>query len=107
MYASKLNADSTALGKYQEMNNQAQTNYEDRLSGQRRFNASKMDYTQNLNAQNRGASMNARQAGYDQLGEVGLMLNKKKEGQAYIEALKIRYPDISANVLKDILGYDK
>ncbi len=107
MYASKLNADSTALGKYQEMNNQAQTNYEDRLSGQRRFNASKMDYTQNLNAQNRGASMNARQAGYDQLGQVGLMLNKKKEGQAYIEALKIRYPDISANVLKDILGYDK
>lgn len=104
LYGQKLNQDSNSLEQYQQMNNQAATQYEDRLSNQRRFNAQQTGYTQDINARNRGAGMNARQAAFDQLGTVGIMLNKRKESQAYINALKVRYPDISDSVLKDILG---
>jgi ribosomal protein L22 len=104
LYGQKLNQDSNSLEQYQQMNNQATTQYEDRLSNQRRFNAQQTGYTQDINARNRGAGMNARQAAFDQLGTVGVMLNKRKENQTYINALKVRYPDISDSVLKDILG---
>lgn len=104
MYATKLQQDSNVMDQYQQMNNQANVDYENRLSNQNRFNAQQTSYTQDINARNRGALRNARQTAYDQIGVAGMMLNDKKQASSYIQALKIRYPDISENILKDILG---
>jgi hypothetical protein len=104
LYAKKLAQDGQTIGQYQTMNNQAVTDYENRLSNQTRYNNQQTIGTNDINARNRAAARQSQFAAFDQLGTFGVMLNQKKSNAAYIEALKLRYPDVSTNVLNSLLN---
>lgn len=107
LYAGKLNQDSETVARYQDMNNQALTQYQERASNQSRFNAKQTDYTQDINARNRAAAMMNRDNSIQSFANVGMMLNERKQAQAYVNALKVRYPDIAESYINEIMGYGK
>lgn len=103
LYAKKLDADSQILTKYQEMNNQATTQYQDRLSNRQRYNNQQMNYTDDLNARNRGQHMNATQNAFTSLGNFGEALNTKRQNYDALNILRVIYPDVYgriANVIR-------
>lgn len=104
LYAGKLQADSGILAKYDEMNQSAKAQYEDRKSNQSRFNAGQVNYTNDINAQNRAAAMNARAAAFDQIGYAGMMLNERRQNQAYINALQQRYPELDMSIFEKVIN---
>lgn len=104
LYAGKLQADSGILAKYDEMNQSAKAQYEDRKSNQSRFNAGQVNYTNDINAQNRAAAMNARAAAFDQIGYAGMMFNEKRQNEAYINALQQRYPELDMKIFEKVIN---
>lgn len=98
MYAQKINADSGALAKYQEMNNQATTQYEDRLSNQRRFNSQQSNLNYDINARNRGTYNQVLQNSFTSLGNFGQALNTRKTSYDALNILKTQYPKVYAQI---------
>ena len=104
MYASKLNADSGVLGKYQEMNTQANVGFEDRVSNRNRYNIAQGVQTNDLNARNRGAQDQVQQNAFESLGNFGQMLNQKKYGYDSLKILKEMYPDVYDRIINAYNG---
>jgi hypothetical protein len=98
LYAKKLEADSGVLSKYQEMNNQATTQYEDRISNRARYNNQVMTLTDDMNARNRGQFMNASQNAMTSLGNFGEALNRKKQNYDALNILRTIYPDVYGRI---------
>lgn len=104
-YASKLNADNQTLAQYQQMNNQATTEYENRLSNQRRYNVGQRTYTDNINAANRGQYMNTVQNAFTSLGNYGQAMNQKVVANDTINIYGKLFPNTSQGVI-DALAYE-
>lgn len=102
-YASKLGQDADVIEKYDQMNKQSQTQYEDRLSNRRRFNTSKIDMTNDLNARNRGAAMNARTAAFDTVGNTGQALNQRKTAYDTLALQAQLYPDVYQRFIQEYI----
>lgn len=102
LYANKLNQDSDILAKYNQMNQGANTQYEQRQADQRRFNVGQTVYTNDVNARNRGAYKNAIDTAFSSLGNYGQALNQKKQGNDALNILRASYPEVYARIMKNI-----
>ena len=107
LYASKLNADAGVISQYDNMNKQANSQYEQQVSGQRRYNIQSTQYTNNLNAANRGAYDSTVQNAYTSLGNLGESLNNRKRGQDALKILSQRYPDVYKGVVEELFNKKK
>lgn len=99
LLATKLNADNQVMSQYQNMNNEATVNYENRVSNQRQQNIASAFRTNDLNAANRGAYDQAQQNAFTSLGNYGEAINNRKMSLAALQLLKSRYPDVYASVM--------
>lgn len=97
---SKMNSDNQVLSQYQQMNNQANADYEQRLSGQRQFNINSQYSADNINAANRGAYDNAKQNFYSSVGQFGEDMNRKRYSQDAMRVLAAQYPGVYAEIFK-------
>lgn len=102
-YSNKLEQDSNIISRYDEMNKGAQTQYEDRLSNQRRFNTQKIDYTQDINARNRAAAANSRTAAFDTVGYTGQALNNRKYQYDRLQLQAELYPQVYQRFIQEYL----
>lgn len=102
LYAGKLNSDSQIISQYDSMNKQANSQYEDRLSNQRRYNIQSAQYTNNLNAANRAAYDSVVQNAFSSIGNLGEAMNKRKYGYTALNLLKLRYPDVYSGVMNEL-----
>ena len=97
-YANKLNNDSRIVEQYQNMNNAAATQYEDRVSNQRRFNVGQQNYTNDINARNRGQFDTLLDNAFTSLGNFGEGLNQKVYANDTMRLYEELYPQISKRV---------
>lgn len=104
LYAGKLNADSQVITQYDNMNKQSNSQYEQQLSNQRRYNIQSTQYTNNLNAANRGAYDSVVQNAYTSVGNLGEALNRRKTGQDALKVLSVRYPEVYKEMMAEIFG---
>lgn len=102
MLASKLNADSQTLDRYQDMNNQAKVQYEGRVSEQRRFNNQQNILTDDLNARNQARRDSIIDNAYTSVGNFGEALNRKKSNAQSLALLKELYPDVYDRIAKNL-----
>lgn len=102
LYAKKLDADSQVLTQYQQLNNQATTQYQDRLSNRQRYNNQQMNYTDDINARNRGQFMNVTQNAFTSLGNFGEALNTKRQNYDALNILRVMYPDVYGRITNAI-----
>lgn len=102
LYAKKLDADSQILTQYQQLNNQATTQYQDRLSNRQRYNNQQVTYTDDINARNRGQFMNATQNAFTSLGNFGEALNTKRQNYDALNILRVMYPDVYGRITNAI-----
>lgn len=105
-YANKLNADSQALNQYQQLNNQAQIQYEDRLSNQKRYNIGQKVYTDDINARNRGQYNTLVDNAWTSLGNFGEQLNKKVYANDALRLYKEIYPKTADRALEALSKED-
>lgn len=99
MYAQKLNADSQVLSQYQQMNNQAATQFEDRLSNRQRSNIGLAMQANDLNARNRGQYANTVQNAFTSLGNYGEAVNQQQTAFDALKVLKAVYPDVYDRIM--------
>lgn len=92
-YASKVASEGETLNKYQQMNNAANTQYEQRLADRRRYNIGQQSYTNDINARNRGAFNTQKDTALTSLGNFGEQLNKKVYANDSLALLKKLYPN--------------
>jgi len=104
MLATKLNADSQVATQYGQMNAGALTEYEGRISNQRRYNNAQTQTTNEINAQNRAAYKEAVDTAFNSLGNFGQALNAKKQGYDQIQILKSMYPEVYKRILNSYGG---
>lgn len=104
LYVGKLNQDSDIISKYNQMNQAATTQQEQRQADQRRYNIGQTTYTNDLNARNRGAYKNAIDTAFTSLGNFGQGLNDKKQGTDALNILRASYPEVYARIMKGIHG---
>lgn len=88
LYAGKLNNDAQTITNYDNMNKQSNSQYEQQVSNQRRYNIQSTQYTNNLNAANRGAYDSVVQNAYTSVGNLGEALNKGKYGKGCLESIR-------------------
>lgn len=104
-YANKLNTDSQTLAQYQQMNNAATTDYQNRLSNRRRFNIGQRTYTDNINAANRGQYLNTVQNAFTSLGNFGQALNQKVVANDTMNIYSKIYPNTYSSIA-EALAYE-
>lgn len=97
-YAGKMNNDSQVLSNYQNMNNSANIQYEDRVSNQRRYNVGQQNYTNDINARNRGAYDTLRDNAFTSLGNFGEGLNQKVYANDTIRLYEEMFPQVAKRI---------
>lgn len=93
-YSTKLNADSQVISQYQNMNNEANVQYEQRLADQRRYNIQQTNYTNDLNARNRGQHKTLLDNAWTSVGNFGEQLNNKVYANDVMALYQEMYPEI-------------
>jgi len=106
LYSQNLGQQNNIQTQYEQLNQNAGTQYEERVAGRRRENIQYATYADNVNAANRGAYKNSVQNAFDSLGNLGQNFNQKRFASDAINLLGEAYKDVSPRFLK-ILGYDK
>lgn len=94
-YANKMRGDMDVLSHYQEMNTQAQRDYEARLAQR---NAENNQYRYNvdqINDQNRAARNNAVRGFLTDIGNLGVEANNQASNKQAVQWLLQAYPDIA------------
>lgn len=102
MLGNKLNADSQVLDRYQDMNNQAKVQYEQRVADQRRYNNQQNVYTDDLNARNTARRDAIIDNAYTSVGNFGQALNNRKTNMQSLALLKEIYPDVYNRIAKQL-----
>lgn len=102
LLGSKMNADAQTLTQYQQMNQAANTDYENRTSNQRRFNIGQSLQTNDMNARNRAAYKEAVDVAFNSLGNFGQALNRKQTAQDQLGILATIYPDVYARIINSM-----
>ena len=104
LQANKMNSDSQVLSNAEMSNKQLNSQYENQVSNQRRYNIQSAQYTNNLNAANRGAYDSVVQNAYTSVGNFGEALNRKKYGKDSLKVLEQRYPKVYADLIAELFG---
>jgi len=95
-----LNNRNDILANYANLNNQAQVQYEERLSNQNRYNQQEKSRVNTINSQNRAAKDQAVQNMFTSVGQFGEDLNRKRFAEDQINLMSVMYPDIFPAYLK-------
>lgn len=98
LLATRLNADNQALSQYEQMNQQAINQYEQAVGNQRRFNVGQINYTNDLNARNRGQFDTNLDVAFNTLGNFGIGLNQKQQGTDAMNLMSTMYKDVAARI---------
>lgn len=101
--ASKVNQDQRVVTQYQEMNQRAQTDYENRLSNRQRFNAQQLTQVDDLNARNRAAYRGAVQNAFQSISNLGMAFNERDMQQKQLNLLQARYGDVYDRILTTLM----
>jgi hypothetical protein len=104
LLAKKLEQDSRITQQYDVMNRQGKTRYEGQTSNQRRFNIGQQVGTNDLNARNRAAYLNAVDNAFNSLGNLGQNLNQKTASNDTLNILKTMYPDVYNRIMSQVNG---
>lgn len=91
--ASTINAENNLFAQYDQMNQQAGVEYENRVANQRRYNAQEMSRVNTVNSQNRAALDAARQNVFTSVGQFGEDLNRKRYATDQVNFLKLLFPE--------------
>lgn len=90
------------LSQYDQMNQNAKTQYEQRTSAQRQFNVQSQFRTNDINAANRGAQDAVQQNFFSSVGQFGEDMNRKKYASDAMNMLRVQYPDVYKEIFKAI-----
>jgi len=93
-YANKLNTDSQIIDRYHNLNNEANTQYEQRLADQRRYNIQQQNYTNDINARNRGQHYTLLDNAWSSLGNFGEQLNNKVFANDAMALYEEMFPEV-------------
>ena len=102
MLASKMKADNSALTQYDQMNQGARSEYENRVSNQQRYNVGQRTYTNDINARNKGAYDSAIQNAFGNLSNFGVGLNQRKQAYDALDLYGSTYKDVYSRILKTL-----
>lgn len=101
--ASKYSSDAGIKSQYQQMNQGARTQYQERVGNQRRFNVASMARTNEINAANRAAQDSVQQNFFTSLGQFGEDLNRKRYSADMINLFKNQAPDVFDSYIKNLM----
>lgn len=100
--AQRINADSQVLDRYNQMNKQARTQFEERLAARQRENIGYANYAADLNARNRAARANNLDTAFNSLGYFGQGLNQKRQAADALKLYKDIFPSVSQRILDSL-----
>jgi hypothetical protein len=103
LYAQRLGQDNNIMSEYNRMNQGANTQYEQRISGQRQYNIGQTNYTEDLNQRNRDTFRNTVQNAFTSLGNFGEQLNAKQQGTDTLKILAKTYPQVYKRMMEEWL----
>jgi hypothetical protein len=101
--ANKIAADNNVLQQYDNMNKQANTQYEQRLDQRKRTNIDIDMRIDDLDARNAGARFGLMDNALNSMSNFGIALNDKKAVYKYLETLKVQYPEVYDDIMSDIM----
>lgn len=99
LMANKYRADSQVQSQYDQMNNQARTQYEQRLQQQNQFNAQTLSANDDKNVANRAAYTNNLYGALQTVSNVGKGFNQKATSEKAIKALIANDPQAAQGFL--------
>ncbi|RTL05524.1 hypothetical protein EKK58_07685 [Candidatus Dependentiae bacterium] len=99
LMANKYKADSQVQSQYDQMNNQARTQYEQRLQQQNQFNAQVLSANDDKNVANRAAYTNNLYGALQTVSNVGKGFNQKATSEKAINALIANDPQAAQGFL--------
>lgn len=99
--SNKINSDMQVNTQYDQMNKNAQTQFEDRLSNRRRYNNAQMLQTDTINSQNRAAKDAAIQNAFTSVGNYGEAMNRRDQAYDSLNVLKELYPDVYDRIMNE------
>lgn len=94
LYAQNINQGNNILSKYDQMNQEARSSYQNQIGARRAENIRYNMATDDINARNRGAYTNAVDNAFNSLGNLGQNFNQKAYSDASIALLRDTYKDI-------------
>jgi len=103
--AAKYNTDANITTQYQQMNQGARSNYQDRVANQQRFNTQAQFRTNEINAANRAAQDSVTQNWFSSMGQFGEDLNRKKYAADIINLYRNQAPDVFDNYIKTLMKH--
>lgn len=103
LLATRLNQDSNVMAQYDQMNQQARTQYEQRVQDQLRNNNRVSTLTDDLNSRNRAAYDARLQYGLRGVGNLGKALNEKNMINQQMNLYRNEYQNVYDNIVK-LLG---
>lgn len=106
LLATKLSADQDVSSQYNQMNQRARTDYQNRIAQRRGQNIQLDQYTRDLNARNRGARRNALDNAFNSLSNFGIGLNAKSQANDTVNMLSQLYPDVSQRAIDSLTKED-
>ena len=104
--ASRYNSDNQIMSQYNQLNQNAKTEYQNRLSNQRQFNVQSQFRTNDINAANRAAQDAVQQNFFTSLGQFGEDLNRKRFASDSVNLMSSLYPDVFNSYL-NLIGNGK
>jgi len=99
LMANKYKADSQVQSQYDQMNNQARTQYEQRLQQQNQFNAQTLSANDDKNVANRAAYTNNLYGALQTVSNVGKGFNQKATSEKAVNALIANDPQAAQGFL--------
>lgn len=105
--ASRYSADNQVVSQYQQMNQGARSQYQDRVGQQRRFNTASQFRTNEVNAANRAAQDAVQQNFFTSIGQFGEDLNRKRYAADIINLYRNQAPDVFDSYIKTLGTYGR
>lgn len=103
LYAQRLGQVNNIMSEYNRMNQGANTQYEQRVADQRRYNIGQTNYTEDLNQRNLDTYRNSVQNAFTSLGNFGEGLNAKQQSTDALQILKKSYPQVYRRIMESWL----
>lgn len=100
--SSKINRDSDVLRQYNQMNQSANTAFEQRAQAQRQYNIAQKNRASEINSMNLAAQDSVTQNFLTSIGQFGEDLNRKRFASDAVNLLQLQYPDVYKNVYKKL-----
>lgn len=105
LLSTKLAEDNNIIAKYQDMNNTAKIQYQDRLAQRQGQNIALQQYSADVNSRNRAAKQNMIDSALTGIGNFGQALNQKVVANDTMRIFSKLYPQTYKGI-EDALSYE-